>query len=196
MYDNPFANLPPSACRTIEMQQGDVVFRQNQPTSGLYRVASGCVTLRRTTRDGDTLTLHRAVSGGYFAEASVFSDVYHCDAICTDDGHVIKIAKSNLIDMMQSDPAFTTSFTRLLAQQVQSYRAHIEVLAIRSAPERVLAAVRAGYLEGAVTEFASRINLSHEACYRALRTLCDDGRMVQAGRGRYRLRQCPRDLVP
>jgi CRP-like cAMP-binding protein len=187
MYDDLFAALPPNACRTFRMQQGDVLFRQNQSTSGLYCVVSGCITMRRTTLGGDTLILHRAVSGGYFAEASIFSDVYHCDAVCTHAGQVMKIAKDAMIAMMQSDPTFSAKFTKMLAQQVQSYRALIEVLGIRSAPERVLAAVRAGYLDGAVTEFASRINLSHEACYRALRTLCDDGRMVQTGRGHYSL---------
>jgi DNA-binding Lrp family transcriptional regulator len=38
-----------------------------------------------------------------------------------------------------------------------------------------------------VTELATRINLSHEACYRALRGLCDDGRMTRVGRGKYTL---------
>lgn len=88
---------------------------------------------------------------------------------------------------MQSNPAFSKGFTSLLAIQVQHYRAHIELLAIPSAKERILAAVHAGYFDATVTELATRINLSHEACYRALRGLCDDGRMVQAGRGKYAL---------
>ena len=80
---------------------------------------------------------------------------------------------------------FCEDFTRLLAVQVQHYRALIEILAIRSAKERVIAAVQAGYLEATIPAFASRINLTQEACYRALRKLCDDGRLVRIGRGRY-----------
>jgi CRP-like cAMP-binding protein len=170
------------------MQKGDVLFRQNQTTSGLYRVVSGCVTLQRTGLSGDTLTLHTAVSGGFFAEASVFSATYHCDAICTKAGRAINIAKADIVSTMQSNPAFSESFMRLLAVQVQQYRAHIELLAIPSAKERILAAVQAGYFDATVTELATRINLSHEACYRALRALCNDGRMVQIGRGHYALR--------
>jgi CRP-like cAMP-binding protein len=169
------------------MQKGDVLFRQTQTTSGLYRVVSGCVTLQRTGLGGDILTLHRALSGGLFAEASVFSATYHCDAICTEAGSVTKIAKVDVIATMQSNPAFSEGFARLLAVQVQQYRAHIELLAIPSAKERILAAVQAGYLDATVTELATRIDLSHEACYRALRALCDDGRLVQTGRGRYSL---------
>ncbi len=133
------------------------------------------------------MTLHRATSGGYFAEASIFSNVYHCDAICNEAGSVQKIAKTSIVAMMQSDPAFSEGFTRLMAFQVQAYRAHIEILAIRSAKERVLAAVQAGYFTATVTELATRINLTREACYRSLRELCDNKRLVQTARGQYEL---------
>jgi CRP-like cAMP-binding protein len=187
MLPDPFSHLPATACRTIDMQKGDVLIRQNQTTSGLYRIVSGCVTLQRTGLGGDTLTLHRAISGGYFAEASVFSETYHCDAICTEAGSVMKIAKADVVARMQSNPAFSEGFTKLLAVQVQQYRAHIELLAIPLAKERLLAAVQAGYFDATVTELATRINLTHEACYRALRRLCDEGFMVRVGRGKYAL---------
>lgn len=187
MLSDPFSHLPATACRTIDMDKGDVLFQQEQTTSGLYRVVSGRVTLQRTGLGGDTLTLHRVVSGGLFAEASVFSATYHCDAICTEAGSVMKVAKADVVATMQSNPAFSEGFTRLLAVQVQQYRAHIELLAIPSAKERILAAVQVGYFDATVTELATRINLTHEACYRALRALCDDGRMVRTGRGQYSL---------
>ena len=184
---DPFSPLPAGACRTIDMQKGDMLFRQNQPTSGLYRVVAGCVTLQRTGLGGETLTLHRAVLGGLFAEASVFSATYHCDAICTEAGSVMKIASADIVSTMQTDRAFSEGFTRLLAVQVQQYRAHIELLAIPSAKQRILAAVQAGYFDAPVTELATRINLTHEACYRALRVLCDEGLMIRVGRGTYML---------
>lgn len=184
---DPFSLLPAKAFRAIAMQKGEVLFRQNQTTSGLYRVVAGSVTLQRTGGSGDMLTLHRSVAGGYFAEASIFSEVYHCDAICTAPGAVVKIAKTEIISMMNSNAAFCAGFTRLLAVQVQRYRAHIELLAIYSANDRVLAAVQAGYFDATVSELASRINLTPEACYRTFRALCDDGLMIKTGRGKYRL---------
>lgn len=69
---DPFSRLPAMAYRTINMRKGDVLFRQGQATSGLFRVVSGCVTLQRIGMGGETLTLHRAMTGGFFAEASVF----------------------------------------------------------------------------------------------------------------------------
>ena len=187
MFHDPFSQLPSKACRTLDMQKGDVLFRREQTTSGLYRVVSGCVTPQRTGLGGDTLTLHRAVSGRFFAEASVFSATYHCDGIYTEAGCVVKIAKAVIVSTMQCDPAFSEGSTRLLAVQIQQYRAHIELMAIRSAKDRLLAAVQAGYFNVKVTELATRINLTHEACYGVLRGLCDDARMIKVGRGRYGL---------
>lgn len=49
---------------------------------------------------------------------------------------------------------FNENFVRRLASQVQTYRAHIELLTLRAATDRVLAATHAGYLNGTVTELA------------------------------------------
>lgn len=187
MEHGPFSHLPKDAFRKIAAQKGDVIFRQNQPTTGLYCVINGCITLQRTGLGGDTITLHRAVTGGFFAEASIFSETYHCDAICTESGQLLKIAKVEIIKALRENSHFNDTFIRLLAGQVQTYRAHIELLAIHSATDRVLAAIHAGYLNASVKEFATRINLTHEACYRALRKLCNDGRITQIGRGQYEL---------
>ena len=144
MIDDPFSNLPDTAIRLISISTGDVLFRQAEPTMGLYRVQRGCVTLRRTTVAGDTLTLHRATAGDLFAEASVFSDQYHCDAICSVGGDVQHISKAATLKQLSTDKDFALAFTALLARQVQSYRFLLEITAIKSAEERVLAAVAAG----------------------------------------------------
>lgn len=182
-----FSRLPTLACHKTDMQHEDVLFRQGQPTSGLFRIISGRVTLRRHSEKGEVLTLHRAAAGATFAEASIFSDVYHCDAICDAAGIVEKLDKAAVLKLMEADQDFSAAFTRHLAQQVQHYRAHIEMLAIKSAKERIMVAVQAGYFEATAMELASHINLSHEACYRGLRTLCKEGRMRRTGRGCYEL---------
>ena len=187
MIENPFSNLPATAIRLISTSVGDVLFRQGEPTTGLYRVQGGCVTLRRTSQAGDALTLHRAAAGDFIAEASIFSDQYHCDAICTVGGAVQHISKAETLEQFSKHPDFALTFTALLARQVQSYRFLLEITAIKSAEQRVLAAVSAGYLDCPVTEFATRIHLTHEACYRALRTLCNQGHLTQIGRGQYQL---------
>jgi CRP-like cAMP-binding protein len=196
MQIDPFTQLPASAIKILDTAVGDILFRQGQKTHGLFTVVTGQVTMQRSGASGDILTLHQAFAGDWLAEASVFSDEYHCDAVCVAGGQVRHIAKQAVLDHIGANPQFAIAFTRVLARQVQSYRFLSEITAIRSASGRVFAAVEAGYLNGTVIAFASRINLTHEACYRALRQLCHRGVLVQEGRGRYRLSDSPDQPKP
>lgn len=187
MLDDLFSQLPDTELRTIQTHRGEVIFRQGDATSGLFQVVAGSVTLQRTTEDGSTLTLHRSTQTEYFAEASIFSETYHCNAICTEAGEVQKISKTSVTKMMETNKEFSREFTKHLAIQVQMYRAHVELLAIRSAKDRILAAMQTNNNTSTIIELASRINLTHETCYRAFKTLCSEGRMRRTGQGKYEL---------
>lgn len=185
MPDDPFHLLPPDASRVTQLGKGAHVFRQGDPTTGLFRIMSGEIVMQRHTETGDMVLLHKALAGTLFAEASIFSEHYHCDAISTGPSVIERLERGAVLTALEADPAFATSFTRLLARQVQQSRQLVELLSIRSAEDRVLSAMQLGLLEGHVTEFAARIGLTHEACYRALRALVAAGSVVKAGRGKY-----------
>lgn len=185
MQNDPFHRLPADAVTVLPVGQGAVIFRQGDRATGLFRVIRGSVVLRRATATGAPVVLHRATTGQLFAEASVFSAEYHCDAVCTQDGDVARIDKAAVAQALRADPDFAESFARLLAVQVQQYRQILELMSIQSARDRVLSAVHSGLLSGSVVEFSARIGLTHEACYRALRRLVDEGRLVKTARGRY-----------
>lgn len=189
MIHDPFSLLPSEARQRQAMHHREVLFRQGETTKGMYRVVSGSVTLQRTSLIGDTLNLHRAKGGGTFAEASIFSAEYHCDAICTNVGIFEVISKTAVLMALRTNPDFAESFTRMLATLVQHQRSLMEIMAIKSATDRVYAAIQAGYLVGTISEFASRINLTHEASYRALRTLTQKGLINQIARGQYQMPQ-------
>lgn len=73
-------------------------------------------------------------------------------------------------------------------RQVQQMRQLREILAIRSAKERVFAGLVASLLVGIIIDFAAIVSLTHEATYRALRQLVTDGKVNNPKRGVYRLR--------
>ena len=71
------------------------------------------------------------------------------------------------------------------AHQVQTYRRRLEILAIRSAEQRVLEAVWDGMMKNDITSFAATIGLTREATYRALAALARSGRLRKTARGTY-----------
>ena len=186
MLPDPFCMLPAKEVRIRLSKRDEVLFREGEPTSGMFVSLGAEVRMERVGPSGEPITIHAAKPGQSFAEASVFTDRYHCHATVVMSGEIAKIPNSVLLSGF-ANPDFSTAYNRVMARQVQSYRQVLEITSIKSADERVYAAIVAGLLEGSVIMLSRRIALSHEATYRALRTLVRAGRIENPGRGQYRL---------
>ena len=68
--------------RTIE--PGVVLFRRDEAVRSMFLVRVGAVALERPLADGTALTVHRASAGMVIAEASLFAEKYHCDAVAKE----------------------------------------------------------------------------------------------------------------
>ena len=186
MIPAPFDMLPSDRLTKFTTPKGGVLFREGDPTKGLFLSLTATVRMERIGPDGEPVTIHTVQEGQSFAEASVFADRYHCGAIVHAGGEVVRIPKSVVLAGF-ADQAFSTAYNRIMSRQVQAYRQIVEIMSIRSAVERVYAAVVAGLLDASVMNLSQRIALTHEATYRALRTLVSQGRLENPSRGQYRL---------
>lgn len=153
---------------------------------GLYIALTGRVHLERVGPNGERFVIHRAKAGTSFAEASIFSEHYHCDALVIEAGDFIRIEKTAVLGAFE-DVEFARAYGRHAARQIQAQRQLLEIVGIRGAEERVMAGLVAGLLDGQVVDFAALLRLSHEATYRALRALVEAGRVTNPSRGIYRL---------
>ena len=185
MLPTPFNSLDEQELSVSHLSKGDYVFRQGDPTKGLFFVISGEVCLMRVTEAGNHVTIYNARANDTFAEASIYSEAYHCDAVCPSPSEIVQISKKAVRIRQRKDAAFSEALTKRMALQVQSYRQLLTFNAVKSASDRVYLAVTSGMLSGPVTQFASQIGLTKEACYRALRDLTTQGMLIKTGRGRY-----------
>ncbi|MEO0383173.1 MAG: Crp/Fnr family transcriptional regulator [Pseudomonadota bacterium] len=184
--------LPQAFARTfgghrLTLQSGEYAFCQDDPTTGLFSVVSGYVELRRVTKDGTSVVLHHAGPGETFAEASLFSQTYHCDAVAQTACELVQFKKADVLSQLQTHNETSLAFIEHLSGQVQRYRLLLQLCAIRRADDRVLAAMRAGFQPESWKSFAPQIGLTHEAVYRALSALTKRGLIVRKDRGVYAL---------
>ena len=93
--------------------------------------------------------------------------------------------RSYLLDQFQLNPQFAIILAQRFAQQIQTSRRLREILAIRSATQRTLAAIHEGMLNSNLKLFAAEIGLTHEALYRALKALVKQGELNKVARGEY-----------
>ena len=122
MLPSPFDTLDANFLSHLRCAQGDHVFRQGDPTKGIFFVKSGNVCLTRVTESGNAVTMYNARAGDVFAEASIYSDHYHCDAVCSAPSEVVRVSKRAILSRLREDTAFSEGITKRLAMQVQDYR--------------------------------------------------------------------------
>ena len=166
---------------------GAALFRQGDASFGIFLLRSGRIRLQRITPDGAAVSIHLARPGELFAEASLFSERYHCDAIAEVDSQVWLYPKEHLARSLHAKPESLWAFARELARRLQDLRLRYELKQIRSATERVLQLLRmrsgadgAFIIPGSLKEMAADVGLTHEAFYRALATLEKQGRIARS----------------
>ena len=172
------------------LARGQVLFRLGDPTAGLYQVVRGTVRLVRVDSSGREAILYIAKAGETFAEASLFSPVYRCDAIAATRCTVEFYAKSAVLAVLRSDHHAAEGFMATLAHQVMSLRAGLQLRGVRSARARVrdFLALNAGAdgctveLSGTAKDMAAELGLTHEALYRALARMSARGEISRGKR--------------
>ena len=166
-----------------QLEADESLFRQEDAASAIFEVEHGRLRLIRHTIDSHKITLHTARAGELLAEAALFADAYHCDAVAAVPSRVRVYPKRQLLMAFRSDPILAERFMAVLAHQIHALRSRLEERNIRSARERVLhhLALAAGTdgrtmrVGGTLMDLATDIGLSHEVLYRTLAALEKDG---------------------
>lgn len=182
----PLSRLTSTDQKCRQLTCGESLFRQGSRTTGLFYLVSGTIDLSRMTKSGRNVVIHRARSGDTFAEASLFSDTYHCTALAVNNAEIIECKRAAILKLMETDPVFSQSMICRFAQQIQEGRRRIELLSMHSAEERIMTALSDGMLIDDLASFADIIGLAPETVYRTLRKLTKKGVIEKLARGVYR----------
>lgn len=75
---------------------GATLFTRGAPVFHVLLLRSGSVALERHLPCGDPLVLHVADPNDLLADASLFSETYHCDAVARTDAVVASISKAEV----------------------------------------------------------------------------------------------------
>lgn len=154
------------------LTQGSYLFHQNDPVNSIFIIEEGSVELTRHQQDGSLIILQRATRHTILAEASLYSKVYHCDAIVELPSSVFQLPKIAFLKQLREDDEFAYLWAAHLAREVQSARYRSELLTRKTVAERLN-----GWLDwqgeglppkGQWKSIAIQIGVSPEALYREL----------------------------
>lgn len=185
MIENLFIEFPDVLIpQCLSLSKGDKLFRQGDSVTNIYFIKTGKIKLIRNTCDGSPIILHTGEQGESIAEASLFSDAYHCSAIADSTSAVLSIKKSLLLAFIQENPKVMMELLAILSHQVKDLRALNEIKNIRSAHERILSYIKTNADENqelklnlSLKDIAYKIGLAHETFYRELKILENSGKI-------------------
>lgn len=130
MSETLFAYLLRVAVCHRTLLSKELLFHRGDVVQSLFLVTEGSIVLVRHQTDGKPAMLQRATGGMIVAEASLFSDCYHCDAIVTEPTHIAVIPRRRVRDLLVADPRFSDQWIRHLSNELQTTRRRAEILSL------------------------------------------------------------------
>jgi len=180
-----FNRLVTGRKRGIRKQES--LFHQGDAVENIYVVRRGRIKLIRSTIDGNPVVLQLAMAGDIIAEASLFSDTYHCAAVVDSPSAELScFDRYGLLAALKESPAAAMDIMELFAHRIRKLRALLEIRNIRSAKQRMHAYFQLESngknevpLKMSFKDMAYQLGLAHETFYRALKHLEEEGKLVK-----------------
>ena len=167
---------------------GDILFRQGDRAEHIFFVEEGRLRLERQLPDGRRIVQQTARAGEFFAEASLFAERYHCDAVARRATIVRIYPRKLVLAAVAADPVGAEGLLASLARQVQQLRHLAEIRRRRGARDRVLMYLEmisdpqgSAVLHDQLQDIAEDLGLTREALYRTLSAMERDGLLAREG---------------
>lgn len=173
--------------RLVRSEKNELVFKADSPAAAVFRVQEGEVHLVRHAPDGGAVVIHRARPGDFFAEASLFSRRYHCDAVSVQPSTCLRLPADALRQALQQDPALALEWIAALSGNLRRQRSALECMALKGTRARIVHYLVDRGDQGRLTldqpliEWSRELEVSHEALYRTLAAMEKEGSLARDG---------------
>lgn len=153
------------------LTRGESLFLTGAPVRSMYLVVAGAVDLVRHSDAGLRILLHRAGPGSVLAEASAYSEVYHCDGTAAGAALVRAVPVAWFRARLDGNPDLARAWAARLARGLQEARMQAALRSMRRVGERLEAWLAGGRPlppRGQWQDLADSLGVTREALYREL----------------------------
>lgn len=174
-------------CKVEHFKRHSHLFKVSQHPEWMFFVLTGEVTLERIGIQGNPVVLQRT-RHGFVSEASLQSPVYHCDAHVVTDAEVVCVPVPVLLGSLAQDSAFALRWIGMCNREIRHLRLQCERMSLKTVQERLLHLIetegQAGLYDASsgLKTLASELGVTHEALYRTLASLEEEGRLSRSNR--------------
>jgi len=165
-----------------DFHQSDRLFMTGTTPHSMLFLLEGEVRLMRVSYGGNEVIMQR-IYGGFIAEASLYAQTYHCDAVAVSDGILLDFPMARFRSALET-AEFRDFWFSLLSTEVRKLRARCERLALNGTAERIIHYLQSEGSAGKITltqtkkAWAAELGVSHESLYRTLASLQRSNRIA------------------
>lgn len=157
--------------KITHLKKGDALFRTEDKVARMYLVETGKIDLVRHSNAGIRMILHSAKKGDVLAEASAYSDIYHCDGMASLDTKLLHVSAHTFLKQLKLNDTLSSAWAAKLAHALQQSRMNAEIRTLRTVKARVDAWLENNHTlpaKGAWQDLAETLGVTREALYREL----------------------------
>ncbi len=107
----------------VACETGKVLFRQDEPPSGVYLVLEGVATLTMNSYDNRTIFSIQALPGSLLGLPALISDQPYSLTAAAGAGATVRfVSRGDFFALMDSDPLLSLKMLKVLAAEVRTAR--------------------------------------------------------------------------
>jgi CRP/FNR family cyclic AMP-dependent transcriptional regulator len=149
----------------LTLEKGQLLYRQGEPSNGLYVILGGAVAMGTVGADGKEALLAVLGPTAWVGEISLFDGLPRPqDATAISRSLLLHVPESALQSLLESTPRYWRDFALLMAQRLRVLFENAEAMSLLPAAQRVasrLLMIAGGY--GGLNAAQNKIRLSQDS---------------------------------
>jgi len=184
-----------NAKTTKQIKKGDVIFEEGEKLDGVYCVRNGISKLSKLSANGKDQIVKLVTKGEVLGQRSVIADeLTNLCAVAVDDMEVCFIPKENIVQALNSNPAFAIEILRHMAHDLKEADDVIVNMSQKTVKQRVAEAFlylknsfgedKEGFLYLTLSreDIANVVGTATESCIRIISDFKKQGLLKTSGK--------------
>jgi len=131
-------SLLASECRLRQVEKGEILFFQSDPSDSAYIVKSGNISIILNSPDGREMVINQMRPGDMFGELGIITKkTRSTSAIAQSKSEVLTIPKRVFTEIVKSEPQFAIRMLEITAERLQTSGKRESALAFLDAQARL-----------------------------------------------------------
>ena len=125
-------------CRMVSVSKGETIFRQGDRSTTIYVIETGCIEIKRTYEDGETLVLSVFGDGEMIGELSaISSEPRAASGIAREDTQLIALDNEVFFAYLGRYPSMAVEVMVRLTRRLREMNIRVRELGVNNAASRV-----------------------------------------------------------